>query len=209
MRFYKFNQALFQGFQKFGRIGYALHKYRINLIIFFLNNEEKYFTDGGVGLKTRIARFCVMLSESRIQIKGIELSRRPWTPEVMNYLIMVEISCSVPWNPQEDELLLKLVSELGLYSWCTVASKLQGRSGKQCSERSDSLGANFTVLIAHWWFCVHLCSCRYKNQLSPDIIKEPWTREEDMAILAAQAQVGNKWTEMWEFLLVLVMTERL
>jgi hypothetical protein len=37
---------------------------------------------------------------------------------------------------------------------------------------------------------------RYKNQLNPDIIKEPWKMEEDIAVLAAQAQVGNKWTEM-------------
>eukprot|EP00291_Cryptomonas_curvata_P024245 CAMPEP_0172173754 /NCGR_PEP_ID=MMETSP1050-20130122/13258_1 /TAXON_ID=233186 /ORGANISM="Cryptomonas curvata, Strain CCAP979/52" /LENGTH=282 /DNA_ID=CAMNT_0012845601 /DNA_START=172 /DNA_END=1017 /DNA_ORIENTATION=+ len=76
-----------------------------------------------------------------------------------------------PWTPQEDELLLSLVSELGLQRWCVVASKLQGRSGKQCCER-------------------------YKNQLSPEIVKDPWSKEEDLAIVAAQAQVGNKWTEI-------------
>ncbi len=50
-----------------------------------------------------------------------------------------------------------------------------------------ALGRTRLILFSH----------RYKHQLSPEIIKEPWKNEEDLAILAAQAQVGNKWTEMW------------
>jgi hypothetical protein len=37
---------------------------------------------------------------------------------------------------------------------------------------------------------------RYKHQLSPDIVKGPWTKEEDLAILASQSRIGNKWAEM-------------
>ena len=43
------------------------------------------------------------------------------------------------------------------------------------------------------------CAClsiRYKHHLSPEIIKDPWSKEEDLAIVAGQAQIGNKWTEM-------------
>ncbi len=78
-------------------------------------------------------------------MSSVEFSRRPWTPEVMNFPY-------VDWDGpsrsktnffasaicQEDELLLSLVSELGLQRWCVVASKLQGRSGKQCCERCES-----------------------------------------------------------------------
>jgi hypothetical protein len=37
---------------------------------------------------------------------------------------------------------------------------------------------------------------RYKNHLSPDIVKEPWTKYEDLSILFAQARMGNKWSDM-------------
>mmetsp|Transcript_18477 Transcript_18477/g.51039 ORF Transcript_18477/g.51039 Transcript_18477/m.51039 type:complete len:135 (+) Transcript_18477:187-591(+) len=34
------------------------------------------------------------------------------------------------------------------------------------------------------------------HQLSPDVVKDPWTREEDLAIIVGQASIGNKWTEL-------------
>ena len=37
---------------------------------------------------------------------------------------------------------------------------------------------------------------RYKHYLSPDVVKDMWTKEEDLAILTGQSVVGNKWTEM-------------
>mmetsp|Transcript_55371 Transcript_55371/g.115841 ORF Transcript_55371/g.115841 Transcript_55371/m.115841 type:complete len:101 (+) Transcript_55371:64-366(+) len=76
-----------------------------------------------------------------------------------------------PWTKAEDELILKLVSGYGTRKWCLVAANLHGRSGKQCRER-------------------------YKNQLDPNIVKDPWTHVEDLAILRAQETIGNKWTEM-------------
>jgi hypothetical protein len=38
---------------------------------------------------------------------------------------------------------------------------------------------------------------RYTHQLSPEIVKDPWTNEEDLVIVHSQSQIGNKWTEMW------------
>mmetsp|Transcript_55367 Transcript_55367/g.115815 ORF Transcript_55367/g.115815 Transcript_55367/m.115815 type:complete len:122 (+) Transcript_55367:64-429(+) len=97
-----------------------------------------------------------------------------------------------PWTKAEDELILKLVSGYGTRKWCLVAANLHGRSGKQCRERSAIL---MTFL--------HICGCviyldifRYKNQLDPNIVKDPWTHVEDLAILRAQETIGNKWTEM-------------
>lgn len=39
------------------------------------------------------------------------------------------------WQPEEDELLLKLVTELGPCHWSVIAGHLEGRVGKQCRER--------------------------------------------------------------------------
>jgi hypothetical protein len=37
---------------------------------------------------------------------------------------------------------------------------------------------------------------RYKHQLSPNIVKDPWSKAEDLAILLSQSRIGNKWTDM-------------
>jgi hypothetical protein len=37
---------------------------------------------------------------------------------------------------------------------------------------------------------------RYNYYLCPDIVKDPWSRQEDLAILNAHQTVGNKWKEM-------------
>ncbi|EKX34668.1 hypothetical protein GUITHDRAFT_49707, partial [Guillardia theta CCMP2712] len=76
-----------------------------------------------------------------------------------------------PWTKEEDELILKLVATHGTRKWSVISSQLTGRSGKQCRER-------------------------FKNQLDPSIKKEPWSAEEDYAIIQAQAELGNRWTEI-------------
>jgi myb proto-oncogene protein len=40
-----------------------------------------------------------------------------------------------PWTKEEDELVMKLVSEHGPKKWSLIASHLRGRIGKQCRER--------------------------------------------------------------------------
>ena len=72
-----------------------------------------------------------------------------------------------PWTKEEDTLIMKLVHQHGTRKWPLVASKLHARSGKQCRER-------------------------FKNQLDPNIKKEPWTTAEDLAIVEAQELLGNK-----------------
>ena len=45
------------------------------------------------------------------------------------------------------------------------------RTGKQCRER---------------WF----------NHLDPQLKKEPWSEDEDRALLEAQSRLGNSWTKI-------------
>jgi len=72
------------------------------------------------------------------------------------------------WEPAEDQMIMKLAGEYGTKTWSLVASFLQNRSGKQCRER-------------------------YKNQLDPNISRNPWSVEEDQVVLEAQSRLGNRW----------------
>ncbi|OIS96190.1 PREDICTED: transcription factor MYB44-like [Nicotiana attenuata] len=73
-----------------------------------------------------------------------------------------------PWNPEEDELLQRLVEEHGPRNWSIISKSMPGRSGKSCR-------------------------LRWCNQLSPQVEHRPFTAEEDETILKAHAKFGNKW----------------
>ncbi|KAK4282385.1 hypothetical protein QN277_013769 [Acacia crassicarpa] len=75
------------------------------------------------------------------------------------------------WTPEEDRILVQLVERFGMKKWSQVAKALNGRVGKQCRER-------------------------WHNHLRPDIRKEAWTEEEDIILIEAHKEVGNKWAEI-------------
>ncbi|TDH74184.1 hypothetical protein CCR75_003047 [Bremia lactucae] len=72
------------------------------------------------------------------------------------------------WRPEEDDLLKELVAE-GRKNWGQVATRIPGRTSKQCRER---------------WY----------NHLDPSIIRGEYTPEEDRMILSAQSRLGNRWS---------------
>ncbi|KAL0327551.1 UNVERIFIED_CONTAM: Transcription factor R-4 [Sesamum angustifolium] len=80
-----------------------------------------------------------------------------------------------PWSKEEDEIIIELVSKLGPKKWSTIAQHLPGRIGKQCRER-------------------------WHNHLNPNINKEAWTQEEELALIRAHQIYGNKWAELTKFL---------
>ncbi|KAJ7974596.1 MYB-related transcription factor [Quillaja saponaria] len=75
------------------------------------------------------------------------------------------------WTPEEDIILVELVQKLGVRKWSEVAKMLDGRVGKQCRER-------------------------WHNHLRPDIRKDSWTEEEDLALIQADLELGNRWAEI-------------
>merc|ERR1711862_59839 len=76
-----------------------------------------------------------------------------------------------PWSAREDERLKHLVAEHGSKKWATIASRLEGRSGLQCSKR-------------------------WHNHLQPQLTKSPWTPEEDQEIWYRVTEMGPKWVQI-------------
>ncbi|GMP94816.1 hypothetical protein CsSME_00044116 [Camellia sinensis var. sinensis] len=80
-----------------------------------------------------------------------------------------------PWSKEEDEIIVELVDKYGPKKWSTIAQHLPGRIGKQCRER-------------------------WHNHLNPNINKQAWTQEEELALIRAHQIYGNKWAELTKFL---------
>ncbi|KAG8381864.1 hypothetical protein BUALT_Bualt05G0017100 [Buddleja alternifolia] len=80
-----------------------------------------------------------------------------------------------PWSKEEDEIIIELVNKYGPKKWSTIAQHLPGRIGKQCRER-------------------------WHNHLNPNINKEAWTQDEELALIRAHQIYGNKWAELTKFL---------
>ncbi|KAK8607260.1 hypothetical protein V6N13_053002 [Hibiscus sabdariffa] len=98
-------------------------------------------------------------------------SRRFLKPKRLNRAVMKTEIVKGQWSPQEDRILLQLVSRHGTRRWSLIAKLLEGRVGKQCRER-------------------------WHNHLRPDIKKDSWSEEEDMILIAAHREIGNKWAEI-------------
>uniref|UniRef100_A0A7S1CCU8 Uncharacterized protein n=1 Tax=Bicosoecida sp. CB-2014 TaxID=1486930 RepID=A0A7S1CCU8_9STRA len=79
------------------------------------------------------------------------------------------------WAPEEDALLVELLARVGddVKVWGEIAGHVPGRNAKQCRER-------------------------WVNNLDPTVNKGPWTEAEDRALVAAQAELGNKWSAIAE-----------
>lgn len=73
----------------------------------------------------------------------------------------------VKWTQEEDDNLKALVQNLGANDWKSIASFLQNRTEHQCQHR---------------WLKV----------LDPDLVKGPWTKEEDEKVIDLVKRYGNK-----------------
>ncbi|KAL3633467.1 hypothetical protein CASFOL_022229 [Castilleja foliolosa] len=80
-----------------------------------------------------------------------------------------------PWSKEEDETIIEMVKRYGPKKWSTIAQHLPGRIGKQCRER-------------------------WHNHLNPNINKEAWTQDEELALIRAHQIIGNKWAELTKYL---------
>ncbi|GAB4817364.1 hypothetical protein N2152v2_004410 [Parachlorella kessleri] len=89
---------------------------------------------------------------------------------------LVDASRRTCWTPEEDIRLIQLVETYGAANWSLIAKSLgSGRNGKSCRLR---------------WF----------NQLDPTLKKEPFSAEEEEAIIAKHAELGNRWAQIAKYL---------
>ncbi|XP_070328763.1 myb-related protein B isoform X2 [Odocoileus virginianus] len=78
--------------------------------------------------------------------------------------------CKVKWTQEEDEQLRALVKQFGQQDWKFLASHFPNRTDQQCQYR---------------WLRV----------LNPDLVKGPWTKEEDQKVIELVKKYGTKqWT---------------
>ncbi|XP_062985930.1 myb-related protein A isoform X3 [Elgaria multicarinata webbii] len=73
----------------------------------------------------------------------------------------------VKWTRDEDEKLKKLVEQHGTSDWTFIAGHLQNRSDFQCQHR-------------------------WQKVLNPELIKGPWTKEEDQRVIELVQKYGPK-----------------
>ncbi|XP_057388354.1 myb-related protein A isoform X5 [Balaenoptera acutorostrata] len=73
----------------------------------------------------------------------------------------------VKWTRDEDDKLKKLVEQHGTEDWTLIASHLQNRSDFQCQHR-------------------------WQKVLNPELIKGPWTKEEDQRVIELVQKYGPK-----------------
>jgi hypothetical protein len=76
------------------------------------------------------------------------------------------------WNPEEDQLLREAVQKFGGRNWKRISEVLVGRTDVQCLHR-------------------------WQKVLRPGLIKGPWTKEEDEAVIELVEKYGIK---SWSFI---------
>ncbi|XP_069099864.1 myb-related protein B isoform X3 [Pleurodeles waltl] len=76
----------------------------------------------------------------------------------------------VKWTPEEDDRLKLLVNKFEQNEWKLIASTFPNRSDQQCQHR-------------------------WTRVLNPDLVKGPWTKEEDQKVIELVKKYGTKhWT---------------
>ncbi|KDO29015.1 hypothetical protein SPRG_06070 [Saprolegnia parasitica CBS 223.65] len=79
------------------------------------------------------------------------------------------------WSFDEDDALIKLVRDVPSVQWSDISKQIPGRTAKQCRER-------------------------WKNHLDPTINKGPYKSDEDVVLMNAYQELGNRWTQIAELL---------
>ncbi|XP_005392553.1 PREDICTED: myb-related protein B [Chinchilla lanigera] len=102
--------------------------------------------------------------------KGEELDELHYQDTDSEVLEQRDSKCKVKWTHEEDEQLRALVKQFGQQDWKFLASHFPNRTDQQCQYR---------------WLRV----------LNPDLVKGPWTKEEDQKVIELVKKYGTKqWT---------------
>lgn len=58
----------------------------------------------------------------------------------------------------------------------------------------------FSCICNMHYICDFIHFLRWHNHLNPNINKEAWTQDEELALIRAHQVYGNKWAELTKFL---------
>jgi hypothetical protein len=107
----------------------------------------------------------------------LESAAAQWTKEKLRIPIARNVGGGRKnkWTPDEDHTLGCAVGQFGENSWRKVAIVVPGRTSKQCRER---------------WLA----------QLSPSLVRDEWSANEDLVLVEKQRELGNQWVKIKEFL---------
>ncbi|KAK9828042.1 hypothetical protein WJX81_004340 [Elliptochloris bilobata] len=75
------------------------------------------------------------------------------------------------WTQEEDNRLIRLVTQLGEGNWSRLVTEFPGRIGKQLRER-------------------------WNHELRPDITKAAWTPDEEVKLVTEHRRTGNSWADI-------------
>ncbi|KAL4635199.1 myb-related protein A [Arapaima gigas] len=88
-------------------------------------------------------------------------------PESRDLQNSKKLLCKVKWSREEDDKLKKLVEQHGTDSWRLIASYFPKRTDGQCQHR-------------------------WQKVLNPELVKGPWTKEEDQRVIELVRKYGPK-----------------
>ncbi|KAJ1278931.1 hypothetical protein BS78_04G116600 [Paspalum vaginatum] len=106
--------------------------------------------------------------------KHFEPEKPKRTAECLSYKTCNSTKKRNTWSQEENDILINMVGLHSSKKWSTIAHAIPGRSQNQCRER--------------WTF-----------YLDPAVNNQPWSEQEDMALIRAHHIYGNKWCEMANF----------
>ncbi|XP_007448544.1 PREDICTED: myb-related protein A isoform X2 [Lipotes vexillifer] len=108
-----------------------------------------------------------MAKRSRSEDEDDDLQYADHDYEVPQQKALKKLWNRVKWTRDEDDKLKKLVEQHGTDDWTLIASHLQNRSDFQCQHR-------------------------WQKVLNPELIKGPWTKEEDQRVIELVQKYGPK-----------------
>lgn len=130
---------------------------------------------------------------------------------------------NVRWTKEEDEILVKIVSEQETPNWSVIALSFPQKTTQQVTERWEKV-LNPTLVKGSWtreedeiiirfvreFGCKNWtrlagllkgrlgkqCRERWRNHLDPSINHANWNNEEDQRLIALHRQYGNSWVKI-------------
>jgi len=117
------------------------------------------------------------------RLKPTSSSYKPLLRPLKSEELELSKSTRKTWNDEEDSILMQIISELGSKKWSSISKEHNNRAHNSKSIRKGK----------------H-CRERWTNHLNPELLKGPWTDQEDELLTKKQIELGNRWSDISKLL---------